>query len=53
VSGFVHVQRGRRDNTILHRQKRLLSFKNEDFVYFLTIKAYWFEEWGLLDTVSM
>ena len=27
VSCFVKVQRGLRDNTILHRQKRLLSFK--------------------------
>ena len=34
VSGFVQVQRGRRDNTILHRQKRLLSFQNEHFLYF-------------------
>jgi len=31
VSGFVQVQRGRRDNTILHRQKRLLSFQIELF----------------------
>ena len=35
VSGFVQVQRGRRDNT---RQKQLLSFQNEHFLYFLTIK---------------
>ena len=44
VSGFVQVQRGCRDNTILHRQKQLLSFQNEHFLYFLIIKAYWFEE---------
>ena len=35
---------GRRDNTILHRQKRLLSFQNDHFLYFLTIKVLWFEE---------
>ena len=35
---------GRLDNTVLHRQKRLLSVQNEHFMYFLTIKAYWFEE---------
>ena len=40
MSGFVQVQRGRRDNTILHRQKRLLSFQNDHFLYFLTIKHY-------------
>jgi len=39
VSGFLQVQRGRRNNTMLHRQKRLLSFQNEHFVYFLTIKS--------------
>jgi len=44
VSGFVQVQRGRGDKTILHRQKRLLSFQNDRFLYFLTIKALWFEE---------
>ena len=44
VLGFVKVQRGRRDKTILHRQKRLLSFQNEHFLYFVTIKAFWFEE---------
>ena len=42
VSGFVQVQRGRRDNTILHRQKTLLSFQNDHFLYFLTIKVLWF-----------
>ena len=26
-------------------KKRLLSFQNEHFQYFLAIKAYWFEEW--------
>ena len=31
VSGFVQVQRGRRDKTVLHRQKRLLSFQNDRF----------------------
>ena len=51
VSGFVHVQLGRRDNTILYRQKQLLGFQNKHFLYFLTIKAYWFEEWSLRDTV--
>ena len=45
VPGFVQVQRGRRDNTILHHQKRLLSFQNDHLLYFLTIKALWFEEW--------
>ena len=35
---------GRRDNTILHRQKRLLSSQNDHFLYFLTIKALWFEK---------
>ena len=44
VFGFVPVQRGRRDNTILHRQKRLLSFQNDYFLYFLTIEELWFEE---------
>ena len=34
VFGFVQVQRGRRDNTVLHRQKRLLSFQNDYFLYF-------------------
>ena len=34
VSGSVQLQRGRRDNTILHRQKQLLSFQNEHFLYF-------------------
>ena len=53
VSGFVPVQWGRRDNTILHRQKRMLGFQNEHFLYFLTIKAYWFEEKSLLDTAIM
>ena len=31
VFGCVQVQRGRRANTILHRQKRLLSFQNAHF----------------------
>ena len=31
------------DNTILHRQKRLLSSQNDHFLYNLTIKALWFE----------
>jgi len=44
VSGFVQEQQGRRDKTILHRQKRLLSFQNDHFLYFLTKKALWFEE---------
>ena len=44
VSRFVQVQRGRRDNTILHGHERLLSFQNDHFLYFLTIKAVWFEE---------
>ena len=48
-----NVQRGCRDNTILNRQKRLLSFQNEHFLYFLTVKAYWFDQWSLLDTVIM
>ena len=39
-SGFVQVQRGRRKGTILHRQKWLLSFQNDHFLYFLTIKHY-------------
>ena len=41
MSGFVQQQRGRRDNTILPRQTRLLSFQNKHFLYFLTIKALW------------
>ena len=53
VSCVVQVQRGRRDNTILHRQNRLPSFQNEYFLYFLTIKAYWLEERSLLDTAIM
>ena len=44
VSGFAQIQWGRRDNTTLHRQKRLLSFQKDNFLYFLTIKALWFEE---------
>ena len=44
VSGFAQIQWGRRDNTTLHRQKLLLSFQNDHFLYFLTIKALWFEE---------
>ena len=44
MSSFVQVQRGRRDNTILPRQTRVLSFQNDHFLYFLTIKAVWFEE---------
>ena len=39
VSGFVQVQRGRRDTTVLYRQKRLLSFQNDHFLYFLAIKS--------------
>ena len=31
VFGCVQVQRGRHDNTILHRQKRLFSFQNAHF----------------------
>ena len=31
VSGFIQVQRERRDSTILHRQKRLLSFQMNIF----------------------
>ena len=34
VSGFVRVQHRRRDKTILHRQKRLLNFQNDHFLYF-------------------
>jgi len=48
VLGFVKVQRGRRDKTILHRQKRLFSFQNDHFLYFL-----WFEKWRVLDTAIM
>ena len=44
VSGFVLVQRGHRGNTLLHRQKRLLGFQNDHFLYFLITKALWFEE---------
>ena len=29
MSDFVQVQQGRRDETILHRQKQLFSFQNE------------------------
>ena len=35
VSGFLQVQRGRRDDTILHRR-----FQNNHFLYLLTIKHY-------------
>ena len=42
VFGFVQVQRGCRDKTILHRQKQLVSFQNDHFLYFLTMKALWF-----------
>ena len=44
VLGFVQVQRGHRDKTIVYRQKRLYSFQNDHFLYFLTTKALWFEE---------
>ena len=30
--------------TLLHCQKRLLNFQNDHFLYFLTIKALWFEK---------
>ena len=36
MPGFVLVQQGRRDKTQLHCQKRLFSFQNEYFLYFLT-----------------
>ena len=36
MSEFVQVQRTRRDKTLLHRQKRLFSFQNEEFVSVLT-----------------
>ena len=39
VFGFVEVKQGHRDKTIVHRQKRLFSFQNDHFLYFLTIKA--------------
>ena len=53
VFGFVQVQRGCRDKTILRRQKRLFSFQNNRFLYFLTKKALWFEERSVLDTTIM
>jgi len=34
-------------------KKRLLSFQNDHFLYFLTIKALWFEESSVLDTAIM
>ena len=53
VGPFPAVYKYNGNVVVLHRQKRLFSFQNEHVLYFLTIEAFWFEEWSVLDTAIM